>query len=288
VIVGAPGAANGQGVVSVFDLASGQELMRLNAGGNSVRLGRSLSADRDRVLALEDSAAYLFDLRTGALLNRLDAFSGSAVLLGDRAVLSQWTATTRSLSVFDTTSGALLYQIYAPVQKQCYFGTSLDGSDGRLVAGGLWCKTEGNGGSLVFVYDLCEPLGRSYCGPAVPNSTGESARILAFGSAEIARDDLWLAAERMAPQHATIFLGSLTQDFVSGPGGSDGNLCLGGVVRRASKIKSSWSGSGLIRVDFSWLGAMSGETWNFQAWYRDGIMWSSQSNFTDGVSVLLR
>jgi hypothetical protein len=31
---------------------------------------------------------------------------------------------------------------------------------------------------------------------------------------------------------------------------------------------------------------MIGETWDFQAWYRDGA--ASTSNFTDGIEVMFR
>ncbi|MFT6833658.1 MAG: hypothetical protein ACJAZN_003843, partial [Planctomycetota bacterium] len=32
----------------------------------------------------------------------------------------------------------------------------------------------------------------------------------------------------------------------------------------------------------------AGETWNFQAWYRDAVSGTPTSNFTDGISILLR
>ena len=31
--------------------------------------------------------------------------------------------------------------------------------------------------------------------------------------------------------------------------------------------------------------AIAGDTWNFQAWYRDAVSGSATSNFTDGLSV---
>ena len=133
-------------------------------------------------------------------------------------------------------------------------------------------------------------VGSSYCGPAVLNSSGASAEIHAWGSAAVADDALVLQATRMPAGEYGYFLVSGTQGFVGGPGGSQGNLCLGGTIGRyASQIQqSSGAGNFDIPVDLSHLpglGAVQpGDTWNFQAWFRDQNP-GSTSNFTDGVSV---
>ena len=78
---------------------------------------------------------------------------------------------------------------------------------------------------------------------------------------------------------------------MAGPGGSDGNLCLAGKIGRfASQVQSSGPGGEFsIPVDLSDLppplsAVLPGETWNFQAWYRDANPVPT-SNFTQGLAV---
>ena len=88
------------------------------------------------------------------------------------------------------------------------------------------------------------------------------------------------------------FLTSQTQGFVANPGGSQGNLCvLGNIGRFLEQVQSSGpAGSFTIQVDLTNMptsppqSVMAGETWNFQAWYRD-VNPVTTSNFTDAVSV---
>lgn len=135
-------------------------------------------------------------------------------------------------------------------------------------------------------------IGASYCGPAVPNSTGLPARIEAYGSEQVATNDLELAALDLPPQRFGYFLAGRTQDFVSGPGGSQGDLCLGGTIGRfRSEVKSSGdAGRIVLQVDLADLppplppAVQPGESWNFQHWYRD-VNPGPTSNFTDGVEI---
>ncbi len=135
------------------------------------------------------------------------------------------------------------------------------------------------------------PLGSNYCSPAVPNSTGQSGRILAAGSGE-AGQPLRLITDRLPIHQFGAFIASTTQGFVPGPGGSQGNLCvLGNIARFWSLVGSSgpW-GEYAITVDTTAMPTspastvLAGETWNFQFWYRD-VNPSATTNFTDAVSV---
>jgi len=138
-------------------------------------------------------------------------------------------------------------------------------------------------------------LGTSYCGPAVPNSSGNPAEIRATGSDVVADADFHLVAELLPPNQFGYFLTSKTQGFVANPGGSQGNLCLAGVIGRfVSQVQSSGAGGTFtIQVDLTKLPpplnvpVLPGDTWNFQAWFRDKNP-STTSNFTDGVSVLFQ
>ena len=150
--------------------------------------------------------------------------------------------------------------------------------------------TDGNG-----VGDLCEDLGTNYCDPAVPNSTGQSASMSAIGSQFIVDQELTLETTGL-PQHVFgFYLCSQTQGMVTGPGGSQGNLCLGGAIGRfnetAQIFNTASEGYGSLIVDLAALptpttpvAATAGQTWNFQAWYRDDNP-SSTSNFSDAIAV---
>ena len=94
----------------------------------------------------------------------------------------------------------------------------------------------------------------------------------------------------------SFFLTSRTQGFSANPGGSQGNLCLAGAIGRyvgPGQIQSSGA-TGSITLQLN-LGAMpqptgpvaavAGQTWNFQAWYRDAVAGTPTSNFTDGLRV---
>ncbi|MDP6386363.1 MAG: hypothetical protein QGI93_09240 [Planctomycetota bacterium] len=138
---------------------------------------------------------------------------------------------------------------------------------------------------------LVGPVGQSYCGPANLNSTGMPARVLASGSA-VAGDSLRLIADRLPPQQFGYFLASQTQSFVPNPGGSQGNLCLGGTIARlvAQLGNSGPMGQIVVDVDTSAIplvppvSVQPGETWSFQLWFRDKNP-GPTSNFTDGVAI---
>lgn len=149
-----------------------------------------------------------------------------------------------------------------------------------------WTRTEGtpSGG-----------IGTSYCGPAVSNSTGFPGRLALIGSAVADANQLELVATDLPRFSFGFFVGSRTQGFVVGPGGSQGNLCLGGAIARFLDSIESSGGSG--EIDFSIdlqsipltpvVPAQAGETWSFQLWYRD-VNPQNTSNYTDGVQLLLR
>ncbi|MBL4771638.1 MAG: FG-GAP repeat protein [Planctomycetes bacterium] len=147
----------------------------------------------------------------------------------------------------------------------------------------------------VYVFDLDAPSA-NYCGPAVQNLSGQSATISFSGSRTVASNNFALHAQGMTTRRLGYFLSSRTQNFVVEPGGAQGYLCLGGSTQilrhnRAHEIRMSGvTGSFSVPVDLTDMpgGGMvhAGETWNFQAWFRDQL-WTGQltTNFTDGLSV---
>ena len=76
------------------------------------------------------------------------------------------------------------------------------------------------------------------------------------------------------------------------PPGSSGFICLGGAIGRFNQPGNIGQGPTFsIQVDLTAVpqptgpvAVQPGETWNFQAWYRDG----GTNNFTDAVEILFQ
>ena len=133
---------------------------------------------------------------------------------------------------------------------------------------------------------------------ANPNSTGLPAVMSVSGSPIITDNNFTLTASQMPTFEYGYFLMAETQGFIPNVGGSGGNLCLGFPSYRFNNTKN---GTGSILSSgptgtFNFapnltnlpqgVVFMIGETWDFQAWYRDGA--ASTSNFTDGIEVMFR
>jgi Right handed beta helix region len=136
---------------------------------------------------------------------------------------------------------------------------------------------------------LWPAIGANYCA-ATLNSTGQAASIAAYGVAQAGGQPLFLRADQLPANQFGLFLTSSTQGFVGGVG--QGNLCLGGSIARfASQMQSSGEAGVLaITVDTNALpfapplAIQPGETWSFQAWFRDANPMPT-SNLTDGVAA---
>ena len=130
-----------------------------------------------------------------------------------------------------------------------------------------------------------EDLGSAYCN-STPNSTGVEAGLVVTGSDTVSGDLLFLTAFHMPQNEFGYFLTSQTQGFVAMPGGSQGNLCLGGSIIRFVQQVDSSGDEGLmsIPVDLSFPPILAGETWCFQGWFRDKNP-NVTSNFTEASSV---
>jgi hypothetical protein len=135
-------------------------------------------------------------------------------------------------------------------------------------------------------------IGVNYC-VAAPNSAGHEASVLLNGSSRAADNDLELLAVGLPLNSNGFFLCSRMQGFVATPGGSQGNLCLGGGVGMfGQQVRNSGNiGSIAIQADLLNLptssgsvAAHAGETWCFQAWYRDANPMPT-SNFSRGTTL---
>ncbi len=141
----------------------------------------------------------------------------------------------------------------------------------------------------------CPGIGFNYC-PAVVNSSGVGAVMSAAGSILVAANDVVITASDLPINTFGFFLISETQALVPNPGGSSGNLCLGGSIGRyagqGQVLNSGPVGRFSLAIDLANIppstgsGSVTpGDTWNFQAWFRDTSGGLATSNFTDGLRI---
>ncbi len=142
------------------------------------------------------------------------------------------------------------------------------------------------------------PIGTSYCSPVIPNSSLLSGRLTAYGSTEVSENNVELTALFLPINKFGIFLNGTTQGLVN-PTGSQGNLCVAGSIGRYNSSSgevffTGASGVGELTLDLTntptpggRVAIMAGETWNFQAWFRDDNP-TPTSNFTDAISVIFQ
>ena len=138
-------------------------------------------------------------------------------------------------------------------------------------------------------------LGTNYCMANV-NSTGAAASMSGTGSLSVAANDLTLRTSGMPLSSFGFFLTSRDAGFVANPGGSQGNLCIGGSIGRyvgPGQVQNSGAAGAIsLAVDLSQhptpVGAVqvvAGDTWRFTAWYRDANP-AATSNFADGLECV--
>ena len=206
-----------------------------------------------------------------------------------------------SVRVLSGKGGSVLYSIEGQSEGD-FFGESVSGAgdvngDGipDLIVGAPNDLKKDKGRAWVFSGCGFDGVGTNYCGPANLNSIGQPAVIEALGSEVVVANCLRLTALQLPTQQFGYFLNSQTQGFVPFAGGSQGNLCLAGAIgryNRPGEIQNSGAGGTYSLVldltdtpqPTGSVSIMAGETWNFQAWFRDNNP-GPTSNFTDGVSI---
>ena len=139
-------------------------------------------------------------------------------------------------------------------------------------------------------------IGTNYC-MANANSSGVAATISAVGSTDVADNNVTLEVSDLPLNVFGFVVTSLDQGFIPNPGGSQGNLCvvnaIGRFVGPGQVQNSGATGMFSLAVDLTMIpqptgavSAMAGDSWNFQAWFRDTDMTgASTSNFTDGIEI---
>lgn len=139
---------------------------------------------------------------------------------------------------------------------------------------------------------LWAPLGEVLCAPGTVNGTGHASQLAARGSLDVLDDDFVLEGGFVAPGSFGFAVLGRAFGLTPHPGGSDGTLCLSGVVGRYTAVpgQADTAGRLSIRVDLDDLPAplapavLPGETWYFQVWHRD-LNPGPTSNFTTALGV---
>jgi len=242
-------------------------------GGSGVFTGPFLTATG----GLDTSDVFVADLDGDGDMDVVAANQGSA-----------------NLSVFANIAGVLGAAAFvaSPAFPSELAGADIDGNGSPDLA----LTLRQSAGVYVFDNGAGFGVGTNYC-VANNNSTGAPAAIRGTGSATRALNNLGLVCSGLPANTLGFFLTSTTQGFTATPGGSAGNLCLGGAIGRYSQLVQNSGAAGSISLALN-LGALptptgpvsgaAGQTWNFQCWYRDAVGGTATSNFSNGLSVTLQ
>ncbi len=147
----------------------------------------------------------------------------------------------------------------------------------------------GAAGGQASVFVISAPLGVAY-GDVEANSSGSMASLIAKGSTVVDHNCLALETTGLPAGRFGYFLMSLTQGFVPLFGGSAGNLHLAVPIVRFSGdiLLSDAAGEVSFTPDLANLPQgtvfQSGETWNFQMWFRD-VDPGPTSNTSNGLAI---
>jgi len=245
----------------------------------------------------------VFSGRTGTLLLRIEGRQtgeefGKAVASagdwnqdghGDLLVTSQRPGGTGIYSGRDGSQLLAIHPFSVVTYWQADAGGNIDG-DGTpdvLLADANWPRG-------VWTYLSRRALGAVAC-EAVSNSTVVPGLLQAEGSAEVATNDFRIRAAYLPPGALGYLLASQTPGLVHQPGGSQGDLCLGGEIARwrHDVRKADQGGATLQAIDLMSIpttppqAVLPGDTWYFQEWYRDSNP-NPTSNFTQAIEVRFR
>ncbi len=141
------------------------------------------------------------------------------------------------------------------------------------------------------------PLGGNVVGCVpVANSSGVAANLRASGAFSLATNRVRLLANQVPSGALSLFLASLSSAAPGTPPGSSGALCLGGAIGRfvgPGQVQNA-TPEGTAQLDLNLLAlpqptgavaAAAGQSWYFQAWYRDALGGQATSNFTAALEL---
>ena len=317
-------AVDGAGLMLAGSLVREDQLVPPALGGqaeNWQRFDYCGITDTGEYMFTGDTTAAVgideFIIRNGAFWAREGDIIGGFQVVGqiESATLSPLGELAFVWSIADPVAGSLeaLYHESTLLLKE---GDPVDwNGDGVLDANtsivdfsGINPITVSAAGTLYFIADVdvagtvlkgyfsiqLDGFGTNYC-MANPNSTGVPASISAHGSGDAATNQFFVTASDLPTFAFGFFIVSNTQGFSTNPGGSAGNLCLGGSIGRYQNMVQSSGAHGSISIQADLasipqpLGpaiTLPGDTWNFQTWFRDQSAGGAPtSNFSDATEV---
>jgi hypothetical protein len=135
----------------------------------------------------------------------------------------------------------------------------------------------------VYDLDFAITLGQPFCAVR-RNSTGDAARLDASGSTTPGSGVLNLSVGPLPPNRTGLVIMS-RGEIVATPFGN-GYLCLSAPIQRHPVTTT---GAGTMNVTLDWTGASAaialGDTWSFQAWYRDPAAGGAGTNTSEGLRL---
>lgn len=288
--------ANGDGIT---DLAIGVENGNV-AGSVSGRVELRSGTDGSLILDIPGQNAFASFGESVAGLEDIDGDGAGEVLVGE-PFLDGTASGTGAAHVISGATGQTIFSLSGE-EAGTLLGRHV-ASAGDLDGDGfpefVVSSSVNNGlatGAVAVYLGADAPVIRQ-CLSARPNSTGQVSAISFEGTASVAFNVATLRTNGLPGGAFGIYLGSQTYEKAVLPGGSFGQLCLGGIVGRFHQIRqASASGSFGLEIDLSALpttnasvAAAPGETWHFQTWHRDIPTGVTQgTNFSDTVGVVMR
>ncbi|MEZ6015481.1 MAG: choice-of-anchor B family protein [Planctomycetota bacterium] len=243
------------------------------------------------------TTTHVFDVANPAAATYVGAFTNSTVAIGHNMFaahgLLYQANYTSGLRIFDVTSNPtspaeVAYFDTAPNSTAATFN-SLWGVYPYLPSRTILCSDLESG---LFVLSYTPPVGVEFCA-GNPNSTGAPATIAGSGTPLLVDNSVQLTASNLPPFSSGYFIVSSQQGFTASPGGSQGDLCLGGALGRYYAQLGSSGAAGVLQLDVDaaslpqpngTASAAVGESWSFQCWYRDANP-GPTSNFSSGFVV---
>lgn len=134
-----------------------------------------------------------------------------------------------------------------------------------------------------------------YCS-SNPNSTGDRGFMRMEGDRSF-NTAKTIVCSALPPGQFGLLLSGSSTGFVPNPGGSEGNLCLGGQLGRYNGSISQASADGTVEFAMDpasipsptgSFAAMAGQFYQWQLWHRDSLGGAATSNYTNAVTILFR
>lgn len=134
-------------------------------------------------------------------------------------------------------------------------------------------------------------IGSIFCA-GQPNSTGSASVMSASGSTDVSQNNVTLTVDGLPANQFGLFITSQTPIFAPNPGGSNGDLCIGGSLGRISTlVNSGATGDVSLALDLTGIpnsnalyAVSPGDTVYFQLWHRDTAA-PGFSNFSPGIEI---